>query len=105
MEEYNGYLVYEPGTKVRLVTKRKPDGQCVTLTELMTGYLGKIVTIDSVYTEKYGYPFPVYSVKECCWYWDPSLIEGIAFNICSEEDEELGDISFGKYFSGFAVKV
>lgn len=103
MRKHKRFPIYDVGTKVRLVTERKEDGVYVTVNSSMEcNWFGKEVTIKEVVITT---PVPCYHVIENEWIWDDSLIECVASMFCTDEDDEdLEGASFGKFFTGFAIK-
>lgn len=101
MRLHNGFPVYEVGTVVRLVTKRKDDGRVVYVPAPMEGEFGKVVTIEEVNLNRSA---PTYEVVENGWTWDNSLIEGEeCVYAVADDDEEIAGASFGDYLNHFRV--
>lgn len=100
MRLQNGAPVYEVGTKVRVREIDRPDYKSVRFVEPMEVYRGQELTISDVFIDR---EYPFYLVYENEWYWDNSMLD-IVEDFESEEDSELADASFGKYFDGFAIK-
>lgn len=100
MRLQNGAPVYEVGTKVRVREIDRPDYKSVRFVEPMEVYRGQELTISDVFIDR---EYPFYLVYENEWYWDNSMLD-IVEDFESEEDSELADVSFGKYFDGFAIK-
>lgn len=100
-----GYIlpVYNVGDKVRIVTTRKDEGQYVGVPpEMKENWFGRVVTITAVsHTTSSS---PVYSVEENDWKWDNSLIEGLEVVFCDDDDSDIENASFGKYFDGFKIR-
>lgn len=100
MRLQNGAPVYEVGTKVRVREIDRPDYKSVRFVDPMEVYRGQELTISDVFIDR---EYPSYLVYENEWYWDNSMLD-IVEDFESEEDSELADASFGKYFDGFAIK-
>ena len=103
IKTHNGLPVYERGTKVKIVTKRKAEGRFVHVTdEMEEEWLGKELTIVSANLTK---KVPYYSVKENGWYWDNSLIDCVITPFClCDDNDDIECASFGKFLTKFAIR-
>lgn len=99
MEERDA-IVYNVGDKAVITSERKAPGRVVHLTEDMKEWIGKVVTISEV---NWWHKKPYYHVKENDWIWDNSLLD-MPLDFCLNDDSEIANASFGKFFSGYAVK-
>ena len=95
--------MYEVGTKVKIVSKRKTEGRLVFATEdMVEDWCGKELTIKEIILTK---SVPYYKVEENRWFWDNSFIDYIVDDFCTEDDnDDIECASFGKYFTKFAVR-
>ena len=101
MRLQNGAPVYEIGTKVRVRMVDKPCYRSVKfVASIMERYRGLELTISAIYCDR---EYPYYEVRENAWWWDDSMLD-IVEDFESEEDSELANASFGKYFDEFAIK-
>lgn len=101
MRFINGLPVYAVGTKVRLVKNRKHSGVVVGVNlNMESNWFGSVVTIKAVHFDNQQ---PFYDVEENDWVWDDSLIEGIDDTFCEDDEGEIEDASFGKFFDGYII--
>ena len=95
-------LEYKVGDKVVAICERKPLDRVVHRTAKMEKeWVGKLLTISEV---QYWHKSPYYKVEENDFLWDNSLLAQVGLEFCVSEDEDIADASFGKFFSGYAVK-
>ena len=47
---------------------------------------------------------PKYRVEENGWFWDNSLIAGVAGDLFVNDDDDIESASFGKFFDRFSIK-
>ena len=93
-------IVYNVGDKAVITSERKASGRVVHLVEDMEEWIGKAVTISEV---NWYHKKPWYRVRENDWVWDNSLLD-MPLDFCLNDDSEIANASFGKFFSGYAVK-
>lgn len=93
-------IVYNVGDKAVIASERKASDRVVHLTEDMKEWIGKVVTISEV---NWYHKKPYYRVRENDWVWDNSLLD-MPLDFCLNDDSEIANASFGKFFSGYAVK-
>ena len=99
----DGVNVYKPGDKVVIANTRKTKGRVIYIThkEVYDELAGKTLTIkEAVYFN--GYPY--YQVEEMKYIIDNSMIDGFAMEFSVDEDDEIEGASFGKFFSGYAIR-
>lgn len=101
MRFVDGLPVYDVGVKVRLGKHQKESGAVVGTNSKMERWYGQVVTISSVML--WNDKFPYYRVEENEWLWDDSLIEGIDDTFCEDDEGEIEDASFGKFFDGYII--
>lgn len=94
-------IVYNVGDKAVITSDRKASGRIIPLYEDMKRWIGKVVTISEV---DYWHKTPYYHVKENDFLWDNSFLVQAGLEFCVSEDEDIANASFGKFFSGYAVR-
>lgn len=93
-------IVYNVGDKAVITSERKASGRVIHHVEDMKKWIGKVVTISEV---NWYHKKPWYRVRENDWVWDNSLLD-MQLDFCLNDDSEIANASFGKFFSGYAVK-
>jgi len=101
MRFVDGLPVYDVGAKVRLGKRQNKSGAVVETNSKMEHWYGQVVTISSVMF--CNGKFPYYHVEESEWLWDDSLIEGVEDAFCEDDESEIEDASFGKFFDGYII--
>ena len=101
MRFVDGLPVYDVGTKVRLGKRQNKSGAVVGTNSKMERWYGQVVTISRVMFWESKLPY--YKVEENKWLWDDSLIEGIDDAFCEDDEGEIENASFGKFFANYAI--